>query len=188
LVTESGAVSSVRLKVAQDAATRDAFYRELKRLPTLLSVQDMAAVRANMCQTFVVKMGSMLNVMILFAAVIFFGAILNGALISLIERQRELATYRMLGYRPGEVGAMYLRESLVLNGLGILLGLPLGYWMTLGMNSQYQNDLYSMPTVITASGWFWSIAMAVIFVLLCQWIVQHRIDRMPWNQALAMKE
>ncbi|WPL17867.1 macrolide transporter ATP-binding /permease protein [Thiorhodovibrio winogradskyi] len=188
LVTESGAVSSVRLKVAQDAATRDAFYRELKRLPTLLSVQDMAAVRANMWQTFVVKMGSMLNVMILFAAVIFFGAILNGALISLIERQRELATYRVLGYRPGEVGAMYLRESLVLNGLGILLGLPLGYWMTLGMNSQYQNDLYSMPTVITASGWFWSIAMAVIFVLLCQWIVQHRIDRMPWNQALAMKE
>ncbi|KAA6186343.1 FtsX-like permease family protein [Thiohalocapsa marina] len=188
LIGESAAVSAVRLRTAQTPAERTAFYTELKRLPTLLSVQDMAEERANMWQTFVVKMGSMAYVMILFGAVIFFGAILNGALISLIERQRELATYRVLGYRNGEVGAMYLRETLVLNLGGILLGLPLGWWMLLGMNAQYKNDLYMMPSVITPAGWFWSIGLAIAFVLIAQLIVQRRINCMHWNEALSMKE
>jgi putative ABC transport system permease protein len=188
LVGESAAVSSVRLKVAQTAAERRDFYAELKRQPTLLSVQDRAQERANMWQNFVVKMGSLANVMILFGAVIFFGAILNSALISLIERQRELATYRVLGYRTGEVGNMYLRETLVLNLFGVVLGLPLGWWMLVGMNSQYKNDLYMMPSVITPAGWAWSLLMAFAFVLIAQLIVQVRINRMQWNEALSMKE
>lgn len=188
LVGETDAVSAVRLKAAQDERERADFYAELKRLPTLLSVQDSAQERANMWQTFVVKLGGMANMMIVFGAVIFFGAILNGALISLIERERELATYRVLGYRSGEVGAMYLRETLVLNLAGVVLGLPLGWWMLRGMNAQYENDLYAMPTVITPSGWLWSVVLALAFVLIAQLIVQARIDHMNWNQALSMKE
>lgn len=188
LVGEEAAVSAVRLKTAQTSAEQDDFYAELKRLPTLLSVQNLAQERANLWQTFVVKLGSMANMMILFGAVIFFGAILNGALISLIERERELATYRVLGYRTGEVGAMYLRETLAVNLIGVLMGLPLGWWMLLGMNSQYKNDLYVMPSVISASGWAWSVALAIGFVLLAQLIVQARINRMHWNEALSMKE
>jgi putative ABC transport system permease protein len=185
---ESAAVSSVRLKAAQTSAEHQDFLAELKRLPTLLNLQDTAEQRANMWQTFVVKMGSMANMLIVFGAVIFFGAILNGALISLIERQRELATYRVLGYHNTEVGAMYLRETLVINLSGILLGLPLGWWMLLGLNSEYKNDLYMMPTVITPSGWLWSIGLALAFVLIAQLIVQYRINRMHWNEALSMKE
>ena len=126
--------------------------------------------------------------MILFGAVIFFGAILNAALIGLIERHRELATYRVLGYRPREVGTMLLRESLLLNLTGIALGLPLGWWMLVGMNAQYTNDLYMIPSVITPTGWAWSIGLALAFVLICQYIVQRQIDRMDWREALAMKE
>jgi putative ABC transport system permease protein len=67
-----------------------------------------------------VKMGGVSYVLILFGAVIFFGAILNAALIGLIERRRELATYRVIGYQPLEIGAMLLRETLLVNAVGIL--------------------------------------------------------------------
>jgi putative ABC transport system permease protein len=188
LVGETAAVSSVHLQTAQTPAQRAAFFAELKRLPTLLAVHDKARERASLWQSLVVKIGGMSYVIIVFAAVIFLGAILNAALIGLIERRRELATFRVLGYRPGEIGAMLLRETAVVNGLGILLGLPLGWWMLVGMNSQYRNDLYMVPSVITPAGWAWSIGLAVGFVLICQAIVQHRIDRMNWNEALSMKE
>ncbi len=188
LLGEASAISSIQLRTAQTAAERQAFLAELKRLPTLLNVQDLARERTNLWQTFVVKLGTMSYVMILFGAVIFFGAILNSALISLIERRREMATYRVLGYRPAEVGAMYLRESLLLNLTGTLLGLPLGWWMLVGMNSQYSNDLYVLPPVVTVSGWVWSIMLAIGFVLLAQLVVQRRINRMNWNEALSMQE
>ena len=188
LVGERDAVSAVQLRTAQTPTERAAFLGELKRMPTLQSSDDMSQERASLWQSFVVKLGGMSYTMILFGAVIFFGAILNAALIGLIERHRELSTYRVLGYRPGEVGTMLLRESLLLNLTGIVLGLPLGWWMLVGMNSQYTNDLYMVPSVITPAGWAWSIGLAVAFVLICQVIVQRRINRMDWREALAMKE
>ncbi|WP_295390067.1 ABC transporter permease [uncultured Thiodictyon sp.] len=188
LVGETDALSAVKLRTAQTPAERAAFLAEIKRMPTLESCDDLARERANLWQNFVVKLGGMSYTMILFGAVIFFGAILNAALIGLIERHRELATYRVLGYRPREVGTMLLRESLLLNLTGIALGLPLGWWMLVGMNAQYTNDLYMIPSVITPTGWAWSIGLALAFVLICQYIVQRQIDRMDWREALAMKE
>lgn len=188
LLGETSAISSIQLRTAQSGAERQAFLAELKRLPTLLSVQDLGKERASLWRNFVVKLGGMSYVMILFGAVIFFGAILNAALIGLIERRREMATYRVLGYRPAEIGAMYLRESLLLNLIGTLLGLPLGWWMLVGMNTQYANDLYVLPSVVTASGWVWSVLLAIGFVLIAQVLVQRQIDRMNWNEALSMKE
>lgn len=188
LVGESAAVTSVQLRTAQTPQKHAAFLAELKRLPTLLAAHDLSQERASMWQTFVVKMGGVSYVLILFGAVIFFGAILNAALIGLIERRRELATYRVIGYQPLEVGAMLLRETVLVNAVGILLGLPLGWWMLVGMNSQYTNDLYMVPSVITPGGWAWSIGLAMGFVLIAQLILQRQLNRMDWNQALSMKE
>jgi putative ABC transport system permease protein len=188
LVDEASAISSIQLATAHSPSERTAFFDDLKQMPTLLSLQDAAQERDSLWQMLVSQLGGMSYLMILFGAVIFFGAILNAALIGLIERRREMATYRVLGYRPGEVGAMYLRERLVLNLIGILLGLPLGWWMLVGMSSQYANDLYVMPSVITTSGWIWSISLAIAFVLIAQILIQRQIDRMHWNEALSMKE
>ena len=94
-------------------------------------------------------------VMILFASVIFFGSILNGSLISISERQREIATYRVLGYTTKEIGAIFLRENLITNMTGAVLGLGFGYWMTVAMMAQYQNDAYSMPAVVWPSSLFY---------------------------------
>jgi ABC-type antimicrobial peptide transport system permease subunit len=60
--------------------------------------------------------------------------------------------------------------------------------MLVGMNSQYSNDLYMLPAVITPSGWAWSIGLALAFVLIAQLILQRQLQRMDWNQALSMKE
>ena len=63
----------------------------------------------------------------LFAGIVFFGSILNTSLVSLAERQREVATLRVLGYGPWQVGSLLLRESMITTVLGTLLGMPLGY-------------------------------------------------------------
>ena len=54
----------------------------------------------------------------------------DDALVSLAERQREVATFLALGYTQWQVGAMFVRESMLVNVTGTLLGLPMGYGLT----------------------------------------------------------
>ena len=188
LVGEAEAVSAVRLDARQTPGEREAFFKQLKRLPSLLSLEDTSRQKAAMQATFVDKLGGMAYPMIVFGAVIFFGAILNASLISIIERRREIATYRVLGYQPGEIGRMFLRENMFLNLAGTLIGLPLGYWFLAAMAKEYTNDMYAMPVVVAGSSWFWSAALAVLFVLGSQVVVQRAVNKLDWRDALNMKE
>jgi len=134
------------------------------------------------------SMQSMASVMILFAGVIFFGSILNGSLISISEREREIATYRVLGYTPTEIGTIFLRENILTNMVGAVLGLALGYWMTVAMMAQYQNDAYSMPAVVYPVSLLYSMILSLVFVLSAHYFVKRVIRKQNWEEALSMKE
>ncbi len=134
------------------------------------------------------KLSGMAYPMVLFGAVIFLGAILNASLIGVIERQREIATYRVLGYRPMEVGAMFLRENLVQNIAGIVLGLPLGWELLTAMCAQYSNDMYVMPVIMFGKSWIMSVGLALAFVFISQVFVQRAICKLDWLEALSVKE
>jgi putative ABC transport system permease protein len=62
----------------------------------------------------------------LFAGVIAFGVVYNSARIALSERDRELASLRVLGFTRGEIAYILLGELVVLTMLSIPIGLLLG--------------------------------------------------------------
>lgn len=185
---EEGDVSAVQLRAVQTPTQRRAFLKDLMRYPTLMNLEDVADQRAIMYQTFVEKMGGVAYPLIFFGAVIFFGSILNTSLIAIIERQREIATYRVLGYQAREIGRMFLRENLLINLTGLLLGLPLGWYMLKGMAVLYTNDMYAMPAVMTGASWAWSLGLTLIFVFVAQIFVQRAVNKLDWLEALNIKE
>ena len=189
ILGETGDVSEVQFSnPRQTDEERNAFFRQAKKYPTLQTLGDVQQQKVDIQQQMTGSMNAMAMIMILFAGVIFFGSILNGSLISIAERQRELATFRVLGYRPREIGAIFLRENMITNMLGTLLGFPLGYWMLGAMMSQYANDAYVMPAVIYPQTWGYTLLLTVVFVLSSHWIVQRNINRQNWPEALSMKE
>ena len=188
LVGESSAVSEIQMKADQTAPEKQSFFRQLKTIPKLQSLSELKVQKKIVSKQFTGAMQGMAFMMILFAAVIFFGSILNGTLISIAERHREIATFRVLGYQSLEVGTIFLRENIVVNMIGAVAGLPLGYILLVGMMSQFSNDAYSMPSVVYPPTWLWTVLLALLFVLCAHWIVQKDISKMDWSQALSMKE
>jgi putative ABC transport system permease protein len=53
-------------------------------------------------------------------------SMLNAMTLTILERTRELATFRSLGFTRGQVTALFLREATALTALGIVAGLLLG--------------------------------------------------------------
>ncbi|HSN14836.1 MAG TPA: FtsX-like permease family protein, partial [Anaeromyxobacteraceae bacterium] len=53
-------------------------------------------------------------------------SVLNAMTLTILERTRELATFRSLGFTRRQVLGLFLREAAALTGVGVALGLALG--------------------------------------------------------------
>ncbi len=188
LVGENGAVSSLQLSARQTPEEKARFMAEVKRYPKLASLSATGMQKESMLEDFIAKLNGMIFVMIIFAGVIFFGSILNSSLISIAERQREIATLRVLGYHPLEIGSMFLKEIVVINAAGAIIGLPLGYVLTRGMCAMFCNEMYSFICFVKPSTWLLSTALALAFIVSAWLIIQWVLTRLEWGEALKMKE
>jgi len=187
-ISEAGAVSALQLKGLPAPVEMRRFLRRIKSWPDLTDYANTRFQKQVMQNDFVNQMGQMVYPLILFGAVIFFGAILNGSLISIIERAREIATFRVLGYQPGEISAIFFRENMIQYGIGALLGLPLGWWLLWAINSQFTNDMYSVPTIVAPVSWVKTVVLSFAFILGAHVFVKIAIKRLHWQDALNMKE
>jgi putative ABC transport system permease protein len=53
-------------------------------------------------------------------------SVLNAMTLTILERTRELATFRSIGFTRGQVTALFLREAMALTVLGVVAGLLIG--------------------------------------------------------------
>jgi putative ABC transport system permease protein len=138
--------------------------------------------------TLIKSMWGFVGVFVLFAGIVFFGSILNASLISLAERQREVATLRTLGYGPWQIGSLLLRESLIVTLIGTVLGMPVGYLLAELAALSYESEMFRFPVVSSAATWIWTLVLAILFTLAAYLFVQRSIHRMDWLEALKAKE
>lgn len=188
LVGEESAMTSVQLSVEHTPQLRRQFYQEVKQLPVIQSVNAIEDEKQQLMGTIVKSMLASMGGVVLFAGILFFGSILNASLISISEREREIATLRVLGYGPWEVGTIFLRENLLVNFLGTIAGLLLSYWMTKLMLQMYDTDLFRLPFIFNLRNIFITFGFALFFTLTAHLIVQRTIHHMDWRAALQMKE
>ena len=188
LIDEEFAISGVQLAVDRDPGHRAALYRDLKQMPALQAVSSRADAIRNLEKTVLETQSVTIALLVLFAGIVFFGSILNASLVSLAERQREVATLRVLGYGPWQIGGLLLRESMITTVLGTLLGMPLGYLLTLMIAKAYASDMFRLPIVTSPGLWIITMALAVVFGLVAHLFVQRAIHKMNWLDALKVQE
>jgi len=188
LINEVSVLTSIHLKAAQTPEEKRLFYREVKKYPELGACNHMPEDKFKIERDFISKMNNIVYVMILFAGILFFGSVLNSALISTAERTREIATFRIIGYHAGEVGAIFLREILVVNFTGALFGLPIGYFLLDCMAEAFKNETFCMPVKIYNSTWCNTILLALFFMLIAYLMVKIVISKLRWVEALQMRE
>jgi len=160
----------------------------LKKRPTVNGIGERARSLSQIHETFGKTMGAMISIMVLFAGLIAFGSVLNAALVSLSERQREVGTLRVLGYTPAQVSQIFAGESYLLNGLGVALGMLGGVGMAHLIALAYNTELYRFPVVIYPSRLAVTAVLMFVFISSAQAAVYWLIRRLPWLDVLKIKE
>jgi putative ABC transport system permease protein len=189
LVNGEFTVTGAQLATSQIASEQRQLYRQLKQTPGVQSVAARRDIIQNLIDTLLNNQFVFIGLLIIFSGVVFFGSIVNSSMVSLAERQREVATFRALGYGPWQIGGMFLRENLMVNLCGTMLGLPFGYLMVVLTSLAYaENDLIRLPVVTAPWVWLATVAFSLVFALLAHGVVQLRIHRMDYLEALNVKE
>jgi len=163
-------------------------YAALKERPSVIGVGERTRAITKLNETLNQTLWISLFFLVLFAGLIAFGSVLNAALVSLNERQREVGTLRVLGYTPRQIGRIFSGESWLLNGTGIGLGLVAGVGLTHLLSMAYDTELYRFPVVIYPSRLAISAALMCLFVGMAQLILFRLIRKLPWLDVLKVKE
>lgn len=187
MVDEEDAVNKVQLRM-QDypGALRD-LNLALKPIPNIQQADSAQEMKAAMNENVAVLM-VMMSVMILCSGGLFCGSMLTTTMIALTERRQEIATFRVLGYQPWTVAGIFFRESALLNSIGILLGIPIGYYLSQLIDRLTATDVVVLPFVITRQSYVMTILLGVVFTLVAQILVHRVVARFDWKDALNIKE
>lgn len=104
--------------------------------------------------------------------------------INISERVRELSTLKVLGFYPNEVLMYIYRETNILTGIGIVLGLGFGYAF-----HGYIMKLLPPATAMVAPGLSWSnpiisVILMIIFSLVVMMMMNQKIKNIDMLEAL----
>lgn len=107
-----------------------------------------------------------------------FAAVFNTTSISVIERSRELATLRMLGYTSREIIISLILENLFVAILGLVFALPIAYSTAYFFFSSFESELYYMPMVIYPRTFAATVLAVFAIILLALLPSARRVSEM----------
>jgi putative ABC transport system permease protein len=89
--------------------------------------------------------------------------VMNIMLVSVTERTREIGVRKAIGARRSDIVLQFLTEAVVLTGLGGLLGMTLGWSMSLACRIIFPSLPTSVPWWAAALGFVVSIGIGLFF-------------------------
>jgi putative ABC transport system permease protein len=161
------------------------------------SLKDVAAVGSvtvkedaynALMQTLAGSMAASNFIIMFFASVIACAIIYNAASVSLMERSRELATLRVMGFTQVEVGRILYQENFFLSALGLLLGLPLGVAMCRLIVVAYETDFFRFPWHLDPWSFVKTSVVTLVFVLLANFALHLKIRHLDMISTLKERE
>lgn len=137
--------------------------------------------------SFVGIMDSMVLILVIAAVILGIVVLYNLGVMSYVERSRELATLKVLGFRSRKIGRLLISQNVWLTVIGVVLGLPAGvgvlYWLLTALASEYELKLMLGPLTYTVS-----VLLTFGVSLFVGWMVARKNKKIDMVEALKAAE
>ncbi len=127
-------------------------------------------------------------IMVAFAGSLGVAIVYSQSSVSFIERRRELALLRLIGFNPREVFGFLIKENAVLALLGVVLGLPFGRFLCGAYVGAVSTDLYTFKVVIYPSTYALSALLGVAFTLGAHCLAVRGLKKLEMVEVLKVHD
>ena len=112
-------------------------------IKTANSMKDMTSSWDELTEA----MWLLIYILIFFASLLAVVVLYNLGLLSFTEIEREIATLKVLGFKTGALRKLLLTQNLWFTTIGLLLGVPVGYYILKIMWESSGDSFYILPSV-----------------------------------------
>ncbi len=186
LLQEGDAINGVYLDI--DARHSERIYRDLDDMPRVAGT----VVRETAIRSFHKTMEETILffsfVTALLGGIIAFGVVYNSARIALSERDRELASLRVLGFTRGEVAYILLGELAVATLLALPLGYLFGRELCRYLSDAFRSDLYRVPLVLEADTFAFAASVVLASAVVSGMLLWRKLNRLDLIGVLKTRE
>jgi putative ABC transport system permease protein len=186
LLKEGHALTGALLTV--DKRYQRDVYAELKGMPRIAGVVEQEAAIDAFWDNIAKTILFFAFISTLLGASISFGVVYNSMRIALSERNRELASLRVLGFERGEVAYILLGELGLLTLVAIPLGMLIGYGLCGYLAFQFDSDLYRVPLVLGLKVYALAALTVIVSALVSGWMIWRNLAHLDMVAVLKTKE
>lgn len=174
--------------VSLDPGATARFHAAVKSLPAVAGVALTAVTLQNFRDTMAENMYLQIFINVMFAGVIAFGVVYNAARVSLSERERDLASLRVLGFTRAEISLILLGELAVLTLAALPLGAAIGYGLGVLIMTAFNNEVYRLSFTVSPPAIAWSCLVVIAAAGVSGLLVRRRLDRLDLVAVLKTRE
>lgn len=99
-------------------------------------------------ETMTQAMNIMVYILIIAAVLLAVAVLYNLGILSFTERQRELATLKVIGFQSNKIRQLLLTQNIWLTAVGIVMGIPCGKWL-IDYIMSFMGDSFDMMSIVT---------------------------------------
>lgn len=180
-------VSSAMLRL-QPGIDPTALFRRLEERPAIIAIGQRSAAIDNFYDTMAESLDIFTRVAFGLAAMIAFGVLYNTVRIAYAERERELATLRVLGLHATEVSRLLIADLALLTVLSLPLGAITGWGMATVLSSGMQSELYRVPAYLSPATLASSTVVVLLAAMAASLVIHGRVLRLQPLAALGSRE
>lgn len=104
--------------------------------------------------------------------------------INVLERQKELSTIKVLGLYRQEIRGYIFREINIISAIGIIFGIPLGFWLHKFVIKKIENGGVMFVRNFSNTTYVYAILITVSFVILTNLVMARKINKIDMVSAM----
>ena len=172
---------------SDDTETCGAIFEELLSLSGVVSTSRMRDTQDTYTHSME-RVDFVVVIIILAAAALAIVVLYNLSNINITERQRELATIKLLGFYDGEVSAYVYRENIVLTVFGIALGILMGHWLHVYLVHSTEIDLMMFGRKTDPMSYLYAAILTALFSFLVNLLAHFKMKKIDMVESLKSAE
>lgn len=186
LLKEGNVISGAYLKV--DEPYQKLAYSKLKNMPRIAGVVEQKSAIQGFYDTMNDTILFFTFISTLLGASIAFGVVYNSMRIALSERNRELASLRVLGFHRGEVAYILLGEQALLTLFAIPIGFIIGNGLCAYLAMKFDSDLYRIPLIIETDVYAFAALVVLVSSMVSAIMIWRNLAHLDMVAVLKAKE
>jgi len=186
LLREGDAISGAYMMV-DESLQRDV-YTSLKEMPRVAGVVEQRSAIKAFYETMDETILFFTFITTLLGGSVAFGVVYNSMRVALSERNRELASLRVIGFKRGEVAYILLGELALLTIIALPVGLLIGQGLCAYLAFSFDSDLYRIPLILNAEVYAFAASVVIASAIISGIMIWRNLAHLDMVAVLKTRE